>query len=58
MTRNLKKGLCYPSLNVLVKIIVGGKKSQISVQKDFGDHIVLIRQTDDICFRFNIKHYL
>ena len=28
-----------------------GKKSQISVQVACGDHIVLISQTDDICFQ-------
>ena len=33
------------------------KKSHVSVQVAFSDHIVLISQTDDICFSLYIKHY-
>ena len=33
------------------------KKSQISVQVACGDHIVLISQTDNICFSLYIKDY-
>ena len=35
--------------------VFAGKKSQFSVQVARVDHIVLIRQTDDICFSLNIK---
>ena len=51
-----KKWLCYPFFTVFVQIFAG-KKSQILYQVACGDHIVLISQTDDICFSLYIKDY-
>ena len=51
-TENRKKGSAPPFLPSLFRYLQ--KKSQISVQVACGDHIVLINQTDDICFRLKI----
>ena len=50
----IKKGSATPFFTVFVQIFAG-EKSQISVQLACGDHIVLIRKTDDICFSLYIK---
>ena len=53
----IKKDSATPFTVLMFRKKKLGKKSQILFQVASGDFIVLISQTDDICFSFYINHF-